>query len=105
MCECLEYDDGSMYLCECCAGMWREYEQAGFNTAMKKHITELHNFLADVYQLFGALKDDCSDYGPGIWSHYSHKELVIKLDWMDRCIELGDKGKDWYQDEEEDAKL
>ena len=24
MCECLEYDDGSMHLCECCADIWRK---------------------------------------------------------------------------------
>lgn len=26
MCECLEYDDGSMYLCECCTGIWKDYQ-------------------------------------------------------------------------------
>ena len=28
MCECLEYDDGAMHLCEVCAGIYRdEHEQ------------------------------------------------------------------------------
>jgi hypothetical protein len=27
MCECLEYDDGSMHLCACCAGIWRERQR------------------------------------------------------------------------------
>lgn len=27
MCECLEFDDGSIHLCEVCAGMWREVEE------------------------------------------------------------------------------
>lgn len=30
MCECLEYEDGGMYLCECCTDMRRvEQEQLG----------------------------------------------------------------------------
>jgi len=28
MCECLEYDDGSMHLCEVCAEMWKEHMAA-----------------------------------------------------------------------------
>lgn len=27
MCECLAYDDGAMYLCLCCADMWREHQK------------------------------------------------------------------------------
>lgn len=26
MCECLEYDDGSMYLCEVCAQEWKDVQ-------------------------------------------------------------------------------
>lgn len=29
MCECLSYDDGSMYLCEVCAGIVRECPHCG----------------------------------------------------------------------------
>jgi len=27
MCECLEYADGSIFLCTVCAGIWKEIEE------------------------------------------------------------------------------
>ena len=30
MCECIEYDDGTMLLCEVCAGMFKDYQAANF---------------------------------------------------------------------------